>query len=126
VKHLRTRYLFAGDVLDTYDTIKKPRIEWRETPFESGAFILTTAKRNPHRTREKQPMISIRKGWQRKISIIRLRLDLSFSPKIGRNVRKLVLRFISYNQISLIFVNIFSSGQYLAAANVFHFFIYTP
>ena len=42
MKHLRTRYLFAGDVLDAYDKIKKTRIDRRETPFESSAFILTT------------------------------------------------------------------------------------
>jgi hypothetical protein len=62
VKHLRTRYLFAGDVLDAYDKIKKTRIDRRETPYNNGAFLLTTWKRQPHRTREKPPMISIRKG----------------------------------------------------------------
>ena len=66
MKHLRTRYLFAGDVLDTYDKIKKTRIDRRETPFESGAFILTTLRRPTRRTSEKPPMISIRKGLAEK------------------------------------------------------------
>jgi len=51
-----------GDVLDTYDKIKKPRIDRRETPLERGAFIFTTGNSNPARTREKPAMISIRKG----------------------------------------------------------------
>ena len=53
MKHLRTRYLFAGDVLDAYDKIKKTRIDRRETPHDSGAFILTNRKRSSRGTREK-------------------------------------------------------------------------
>ena len=50
-----------GVALYTYVTIKKPRIERRETQLERGAFIFTTENGNPARTREKSGMISIKK-----------------------------------------------------------------
>jgi hypothetical protein len=52
-----------GVALYTYVIIKKPRIDRRETPHDSGAFIFTTELGNPARKSEKPAMISIRKDW---------------------------------------------------------------